>query len=84
MMNVDSWCAILADGRSVRYEYKELSDGIAAISATIDGWSVMILQRSVRAPLTRAQVEAVFAESYGATGPLLELRSHGSRASFAV
>ncbi len=81
MMNVDSWWTTSADGRSVRYEYKELSDGIAAISATIDGWSVMILQRSVRAPLTRVQVEAVFAETYGASRPVQE---RGSRASFAV
>jgi hypothetical protein len=78
MMNVDSWCATSADGRSVRYKYKELSDGIAAISATIDGWSVMILQRSVRAPLTRAQVEAVFAETYGASQPLQERHSRAS------
>jgi hypothetical protein len=84
MMNVDSWWATSPDGRSVRYAYKELSDGIAAISATIEGWSVMILQRSVRAPMTRAQVEALFAESYGASLPLLERGSHGSRASFAV
>jgi hypothetical protein len=40
--------------------YKELSDGVAGISAKTDGRFVMIVQRSIRAPLTRKQVEAVF------------------------
>lgn len=64
MMRVDSWSSTALDGRTVKYAYKELSDGIAAISATIEGWSVMILQKSVRAPLTRGQVEAFFGENF--------------------
>jgi hypothetical protein len=44
----------------VRFAYKELSDGVAGISAKSDGRFVMIVQRSIRAPLTRKQVEDVF------------------------
>jgi len=63
MMRVDSWCATALDGRTVKYAYKELSDGIAAISATIEGWSVMIFQKGVRAPLTRDEVESMIEEN---------------------
>jgi len=59
----DSWNAISHDGRVVHYAYKELSDGIAGISAETCRRFVMILQRSIRAPLTRKQVEAVFEQS---------------------
>jgi hypothetical protein len=63
MMRMDSWCSTALDGRTIKYAYRELSDGIAAISATIEGWSVMILQKSVRAPLTREEVESLFEEN---------------------
>jgi hypothetical protein len=56
----ESWTAISSDGKIVRFAYKELSDGVAGISAKTDGRFVMILQRSIRAPLTRRQVEDVF------------------------
>jgi len=59
-MSFEYWYATSSEGRVIRYGYKELSDGIAAISATVEGRSLMILQRSLRAPLTRAQVEALF------------------------
>ena len=59
-MREDSWNVISADGRIVQYAYKELSDGVAGISTETDRRFVMILQRSIRAPLTRKQVEAVF------------------------
>jgi hypothetical protein len=59
-MREDTWIAISTDGRIVKYGYKELSDGIAGISAKMHGRFLMILQRSIRAPLTRKQVEAVF------------------------
>jgi hypothetical protein len=59
-MKEDSWIRISTDGRIVKYGYKELSDGIAGISAKGNGRFLMILQRSIRAPLTRKQVEAVF------------------------
>ena len=59
-MRYESWTAISPDGKIGRFEYKELSDGIAGISATKGGRFVMILQRSIRAPLTRKEVEAVF------------------------
>jgi hypothetical protein len=61
-MSFEYWYATLPQGRVVRYGYKELSDGVAAISASVEGRSVMILQRSLRAPLTRAEVEALFEE----------------------
>ena len=63
-MSFEYWYATSPEGRVIRYGYKELSDGVAAISATVEGRSVMILQRSLRAPLTRAQVEALFEENY--------------------
>jgi hypothetical protein len=56
----ESWTATSSDGKIVRFAYKELSDGVAGISAKTDGRFVMIVQRSIRAPLTRKQVEAVF------------------------
>lgn len=59
-MKEDFWIAISTDGSIVNYGYKELSDGIAGISAKMSGRFLMILQRSVRAPLTRKQVEAIF------------------------
>jgi hypothetical protein len=59
-MRYESWTTTSPDGKSVRFAYKELSDGIAGISAKTDGRFVMILQRSIKAPLTRKQVEAVF------------------------
>ncbi len=59
-MKEDSWKAISADGSTVKYAYKELTDGVAGISAKVNGRFLMILQRSIRAPLTRKQVEGVF------------------------
>ena len=64
-MKEDFWIAISTDGRIVKYGYKELSDGIAGISAKGNGTFLMILQRSIRAPLTRKQVEAVFEQFLG-------------------
>jgi hypothetical protein len=61
-MSFEYWYATSSEGRVIRYGYKELSDGVAAISATVEGRSLMILQRSLRAPMTRAQVETVFEE----------------------
>ena len=61
-MSFEYWYAISPEGRVVKYGYKELSDGVAAISATVEGRSLMILQKSLRAPLTRAQVQALFEE----------------------
>jgi hypothetical protein len=61
-MSFEYWYGTSPGGRVVRYGYKELSDGVAAISATVEGRSLMILQRSLRAPLTRAEVEALFEE----------------------
>ena len=60
-MKYDSWTAISTDGRTVKYAYKELSDGVAGVSKNVDGRFLMILQRSIRAPLTRKQVEKVLA-----------------------
>ena len=62
-MKEDTWDKISNDGRIVKYAYKELSDGVAGISAKKNGRFLMILQRSIRAPLTRKQVEAVFERS---------------------
>ena len=59
-MRYESWTTNSSDGKIVRFAYKELSDGVAGISAKTDGRFVMILQRSIRAPLTRKQVEDVF------------------------
>jgi hypothetical protein len=64
-MSFEYWYATSSEGRVIRYGYKELSDGVAAISATVEGQSLMILQRSLRAPMTRAQVEALFEEKSG-------------------
>jgi hypothetical protein len=61
-MSFEYWYATSPEGRVVKYGYKELSDGVAAISATVEGRSLMILQKSLRAPLTRTQVEALFEE----------------------
>jgi hypothetical protein len=63
-MSFEYWYATSPEGRVIKYGYKELSDGVAAISATIEGRSLMILQRSLRAPMTRSQVEALFEENY--------------------
>ena len=62
-MKEDTWNAISTDGRIVKYGYKELSDGVAGISAKKNGRFLMILQRSIRAPLTRKEVEAVFEQT---------------------
>jgi hypothetical protein len=59
-MRHDSWVAATRDGRSVKYAYKELSDGIAGVSAEAGGRFLIILQKSIRTPLTRKQVEAFF------------------------
>ncbi|MFZ0882838.1 MAG: hypothetical protein WAN14_05530, partial [Candidatus Acidiferrales bacterium] len=59
-MKQDFWIAISTDGKLVKYGYKELTDGVAGISAKMHGRFLMILQRSIRAPLTRKQVEANF------------------------
>jgi hypothetical protein len=59
-MRQDFWIGISTDGRIVKYGYKELSDGVAGVSAKGNGRFLMILQRSIRSPLTRTQVEAVF------------------------
>jgi hypothetical protein len=61
-MSFEYWYATSPEGTVVKYGYKELSDGVAAISATVEGRSLMILQKSLRAPLTRTQVEALFEE----------------------
>lgn len=61
-MSFEYWYATSPEGRVIKYGYKELSDGVAAISATVEGRSLMILQRSLRAPMTRAEVEALFEE----------------------
>ena len=63
IMKEDTWNAISTDGRIVKYGYKELSDGVAGISAKKNGRFLMILQRSIRAPLTRKEVEAVFEQT---------------------
>jgi hypothetical protein len=61
-MSFEYWYSTSPEGRVIKYGYKELSDGVAAISASVEGRSLMILQRSLRAPMTRAQVEALFEE----------------------
>lgn len=63
-MSFEYWHATSPEGRVIKYGYKELSDGVAAISATVEGRTLMILQRSLRAPMTRSQVEALFEENY--------------------
>jgi hypothetical protein len=63
-MREDSWSGRLADGRVVKYAYKELSDGVAALSAKVDGRLTMVVQRDIRAPVTRKQVEAVFEQNF--------------------
>lgn len=62
-MSFEYWYATSPEGRVIKYGYKELTDGVAAVSATVDGRTLMILQRSIRAPLTRDQVEAVLEEN---------------------
>jgi hypothetical protein len=62
-MTQDSWNSSSPDGKTIKYDYKELADGIAAISKKEDGKLLMILQRSVRAPLTREEVEIVFEQT---------------------
>jgi hypothetical protein len=59
-MNEDTWIGTLPDGRIVKYGYKELSDGVAALSAKVEGRLVMIVQKDVRAPVTREEVAALF------------------------
>jgi len=65
-MNLEYWYATSPEGRLVKYGYRELSDGVAAVSATAEGQTKIIVQRSVRAPLTREQVEALFEENFPA------------------
>ena len=77
-MTLDSWSATSRDGRTIQYAYKELSDGTAAISATADGCTTMILQRNLKAPMTRAQVEAAFEENFASCGHFIERRSGGA------
>ncbi len=62
-MRYDSWTTTSPDGKIVRFAYKELSDGVAGISAKMDGRFVMILQRSIKPPLTREEVEAFFEQA---------------------
>jgi hypothetical protein len=63
-MKEDSWISTLPDGRVVKYAYKELSDGVAALSAKVEGRFTMVVQRDIRAPQTRKQVEAVFEQNF--------------------
>ena len=65
-MKEDSWIGTLPDGRVVKYAYKELSDGVAALSAKVEGRLTMVVQRDIRAPQTRKQVEAVFEQNFRA------------------
>jgi|ERR1700678_3025968 hypothetical protein len=59
-MRYDSWIATSSQGKKVEFAYKELSDGFAAISAKTDETSVMVFERRIPAPLTRAQVQKIF------------------------
>jgi hypothetical protein len=59
-MRYDSWIATSSEGRKVEFAYKELSDGVAAISAKTGELSIMVFERSVNVPLTRQQVEKFF------------------------
>lgn len=68
IMKEDSWIDTLPDGRIVKYGYKELSDGVAALSAKVEGRLVMIVQRDVRAPVTREEVAALFEQNLLAEG----------------
>jgi hypothetical protein len=74
-MTQDSWSATSPSGRTIKYAYKELSDGTAAVSATVDGQTTMILQRNLKAPMTHAQVEAAFEEKLAGSNPPIEHRS---------
>ena len=67
-MRYDSWTTKSSDGRTVEFAYKELSDGVAGISAKTDLISVMVIQRSIRAPLTRKQVERIFEQTVALPG----------------
>ncbi len=62
-MKEDSWSGRLAGGRVVKYAYKELSDGVAALSAKVNGRLTMVVQRDINAPVTRKQVEVVFEQN---------------------
>ena len=81
-MSFEYWYAS-SGGRVVRYGYKELSDGVAAISASVEGRSLMILQRSLRAPLTRAEVQALFEEKFEENSSLRDLTGEEYRSSAA-
>lgn len=59
-MRYDSWIATSSEGRKVEFAYKELSDGVAAVSAKTEELSIMVFERGIPAPLTRAQVEKFF------------------------
>jgi len=84
-MSFEYWYATSSEGKAVRYGYKELTDGIAAISATVDGQTMMILQNNVRAPMTREEVEKVFQGAHLAqSSPGRVPRSAESEASRAA
>jgi hypothetical protein len=59
-MRYDSWVATSSEGRKVEFAYKELSDGVAAISAKTEELSIMLFERCVTTPLTREQVQRFF------------------------
>jgi hypothetical protein len=59
-MRSDSWIATSSEGIKVEFAYKELSDGVAVISAKTEESSIMVFERGVTAPVTRDQVEKIF------------------------
>jgi hypothetical protein len=63
-MKEDSWSGRLSEGRIVEYAYKELSDGVVALSAKVDGQLTMVVQRNIGTPVTRKQVEAVIEQNF--------------------
>ena len=48
----------------MKYAYKELSDGVVALSAEVDGQLTMVMQRDIGTPVTRKQVEAVIEQNF--------------------
>jgi hypothetical protein len=63
-MKEDSWSGRLSEGRIVEYAYKELSNGVVALSAKVDGQLTMVVQRNIGTPVTRKQVEAVIEQNF--------------------
>jgi hypothetical protein len=63
-MKEDSWSGRLSEGRIVKYAYKELSDGVVVLSAEVDGQLTMVVQRAIRTPVTRKQVEAAIEQNF--------------------